>query len=61
MPRTQTAVEGALGDLIRPSLPRRALSLVGVAAIVVIVGVGIAALLGAVVGGAAEIVGNTIG
>lgn len=61
VPTAQTAVEGALHDLVRPSVPRRVLSLVGIVAIAVVIGVGIAALLGAVVGGAAEIVGNTIG
>lgn len=61
VPATQTAVEGPLGDLVRPSIARRVASLVGIVCIAVVVGVGIAALLGAVVGGAAEIVGNTIG
>ena len=61
VPASQTAVEGPLGDLIRPSFPRRILSLVGIAVIVVGVGIGIAAVLGAIVGGAAELVGNAIG
>lgn len=61
IPAAQTAVEGPLHDLVRPSIPRRVFSLVGIVVIAVVIGVGIAALLGAVVGGAAEIVGNTIG
>ncbi|MDE0804063.1 MAG: hypothetical protein OSA99_12145 [Acidimicrobiales bacterium] len=61
VPSAQTAVEGAFHDLVRPSIPRRVLSLVGIVVIAVVIGVGIAALFGAVVGGAAEIVGNTIG
>ena len=61
VPRSQTAVEGELGDLLRPSLPRRLTSLVGVVLLVVGVGVGIAAFLGAIVGGVAELFGNAIG
>lgn len=61
IPAAQTAVEGSLGDLVRPSMPRRVVSLAGIVGIAVVVGIGIAALLGAVVGGAAEIFGNTIG
>lgn len=60
VPRSQTAVEGELGDLLRPSIPRRVTSLVGVVVIVVGVGVGIAAFLGAIVGGVAELLGNAI-
>ena len=61
MPRSQTAVEGELRDILRPSIPRRVTSLVGVVLIVIGVGVGIAAFLGAIVGGIAEILGNAIG
>lgn len=61
VPKSQTAVEGRLADLVRPSMPRRIASLVGVAVIVVAVGVGIATVLGAIVGAAAEILDNTIG
>ncbi len=60
VPRSQTAIEGELGDLLRPSIPRRVTSLVGVVVIVVGVGVGIAAFLGAIVGGIAELFGNAI-
>ncbi len=60
MPASQTAVEGRLADLVRPSIARRVLSLVGLVVIVVVIGVGIAALLGAIVGGAAELIGNAI-
>ena len=61
VPAAQTAVEGSLHRLVRPSIPRRVLSLVGIAAITVVVGIGIAAIFGAVVGAAAEILGNAIG
>lgn len=60
VPRSQTAVEGELGDLLRPSITRRFTSLVGVVLIVIGVGVGIAAFLGAIVGGLAELFGNAI-
>ncbi len=61
VPASQIAVEAPFGDLVRPSFPRRLISLVGLVLIVVAVGVGIAAVVGAVVGGAAEILGNAIG
>jgi len=60
VPRSQTAVEGELGDLLRPSFLRRITSFVGVVLIVVGVGVGIAAFLGAIVGGVAELFDNAI-
>ncbi len=61
IPASQTAVEGRFADLVRPSIARRIFSLVGITVIVIFMGIGIAALFGAIVGGAAEIVGNAIG
>lgn len=61
VPRSQIALEGAFAEVARPSVPRRAASLFGIVAIVVVAGVAIAAVLGAIVGGFAEILGNTIG
>lgn len=61
IPASQTAVEGRFIDLVRPSATRRIFSLMGITVIVVVTGIGIAALFGAIVAGAAEILGNAIG
>lgn len=59
--RSQTAIEGRFADVARPSALRRILSFVGLVVVVLVVAVAIAALLGGIVGAAAEILGNAIG
>lgn len=61
VPRSLRAVEGRFEDVARAPLWRRIASLAGIGAITVLVGVAIAAVLGASIGAVAEIVGNTIG
>lgn len=61
VPKAFTAVEGRLQDVAAAPLWRRLVSLVLIVIIAVGVGVAIAAIAAAIIGAAAEIVGNTIG
>ena len=61
VPRAFTAVEGSFAEVARAPIWRRGMSLVGIGVIVVAAGIGIAGLLAAVVGAAAEVLNNTIG
>jgi hypothetical protein len=61
VPSAHVAVEGPYQLVARAPIWRRLLSVVGIAVIAVALGVAIAAILGAIVGAAAEILGNTIG
>lgn len=61
VPKAFTAVEGRYADVAVAPVWRRLLSLTGILLIAVTIGVGVAALLGAVIGAASEILGNTIG
>lgn len=61
VPKAFTAVEGRLQDVARAPLWRRLVSLVLIVVIAVGVGAAIAAIAAAIIGAAAEILGNTIG
>lgn len=61
VPKAYTAVEGRFADVARVPLWRRVLSLIGIVVIAGLVGVGIAAVLGAAFAAVAEIFSNTIG
>lgn len=61
VPRAYTAIEGRFADVARAPLWRRILSIIGIVLIAVALGVGLAAVFGAIIGALAEILGNTIG
>lgn len=61
VPAAFTAVEGTYREVARASSGRRLVSLVSLLAIIVVLGVAIAALAGAAIGAAAELVDRTIG
>ena len=61
VPAGFVAVEGTYAEVARVPIWRRLLAVIGILAIAVVGGVVIAAVLAAVVGAAAELLGNTIG
>lgn len=61
VPKAYTAVEGTYRDVARLPWWRRAVSLVALAAIVVVLGAASAALAGAAIGAAAELLDGAIG
>lgn len=61
VPKAYTAIEGRFADVAHVPLWRRALSLIGIVVIALIMGVGIAAVLGAAFAAVAEVFSNTIG
>ena len=61
VPAAFVAVEGAYADVAGVPLWRRFLAVIAILAIAVLGGVAIAAVLAAVIGAAAEVLGNTIG
>lgn len=61
VPKAYTAIEGRFADVAHVPLWRRALSLIGIVVITLIMGVGIAAVLGAAFAAVAEVFSNTIG
>lgn len=61
VPAARTAVEGRYDEVATAPLWRRAMAVVGIVAITVTTGVAIAAILGAIIAAAAEVLGNTIG
>lgn len=60
VPAGATAVEGAYADLVRPSLPRRLVSLILIALLVTVLAVTVAAVIGGGVGIAARILNRAI-
>ena len=61
VPAAYTAVEGTYRDVARPPLWRRVISLVSLLVVLLLVGVAIAALAGAVLGVIAELVDGAVG
>ena len=61
VPAGFVAIEGTYAEVARVPIWRRLLAVVGIVAIAVFGGVAIAAVLAAVFGAAAELLGNTIG
>ena len=61
VPATRTAVEGRYDEVASAPLWRRIMAVIGIVLITVTSGVAIAAILGAVIAAAAEVLGNTIG
>lgn len=61
VPKGLTAVEGPYAVVARASAPRRLGSLAGLGVVLVLVAVLIAVVLGAVVAGGSELIGNAIG
>lgn len=61
VPATRTAVEGRYDEVASAPLWRRIVAVIGIVLITVTSGVVIAAVLGAVIAAAAEVLGNTIG
>lgn len=61
VPAARTAIEGRYDEVALAPLWRRVMAVLGIVAITVTIGVLIAAILGAVIAAAAEVLGNTIG
>jgi hypothetical protein len=61
VPAAFVAVEGSYADVARAPVWRRLFAVIAILAIAVIGGVAVAAILAAVIGAAAEVLGNTIG
>jgi hypothetical protein len=61
IPANRTAVEGRYDEVASAPLWRRVVAVIGIVLITVTAGVAIAAVLGAIIAAAAEVLGNTIG
>ncbi|HEU5084309.1 MAG TPA: hypothetical protein VFU14_13280 [Acidimicrobiales bacterium] len=61
VPAAYTAIEGSYREVARPTLARRLASLVSLVVVVVLLGLALAAVAGAAIGAAAEVLDRAIG